>query len=153
VTQHFWRISGDNSLSGEGGLLYSARWHTIGRRIVYLAESPPGALIETLVHAELNHKDWPRFYDLMQVATRDNVQMESLAVPPTDEWRRSDHITRMLGDAWLLSGATALARVPSAILPDTWNVLLNPRHPEAAQVAIVKVTRVDYDLRLFRQDL
>lgn len=150
---NLWRISGHNSLSGEGGLYYSARWHTAGHRIVYLAESPAGALIEALVHAELNEKSWPRFYDLMQTAAPDRVRVETLNLPAGEDWKRFTIITRGLGDDWLQSKRTALARVPSAIMPDTWNFLLNPEHPEAAEIRIIEVARAEYDPRLFpKQD-
>ena len=59
-----WRISNHNSLSGVGGLRYGARWHTSGSRIVYLAETPAGALIEIFVHLELKESDLPRCYSL-----------------------------------------------------------------------------------------
>ena len=49
----FWRISDYIDLSGEGGRKAGARWHTAGSRIVYLAESPMAALVETLVHLEV----------------------------------------------------------------------------------------------------
>jgi RES domain-containing protein len=144
-----WRISAFNSLSGEGGLYYSARWHTAGHRIVYLAESPAGALVEALVHAELNEKSWPRVYDLMRVAVPDGVQLETLNVLAREDWQKFPIVTRGLGDEWLHSKRTALARVPSAIVPNTWNVLLNPEHPAAAQIQIVQTTRAEYDPRLF----
>jgi len=144
-----WRISGFNSLSGEGGLHYPARWHTAGHRIVYLAESPAGAMVEALVHAELNEKSWPRLYDLMQVSVPDETQVESLLVTDEEDWKSFLKFTRGLGDRWLSSRRTALARVPSAILPDTWNILLNPEHPAAAQIRIVETTRAEYDPRLF----
>jgi len=153
MTRDLWRISSYNSLSGDGGLLYAARWHSVGRRIVYFAESPAGAMIEALVHVELNVRDWPLLYDLMRAAAPVDVQIESLPVPARADWRRSPLMTRSIGDAWLQSRQTALARVPSAVLPHTWNVLLNPEHPEADQVAIIKVTRAEYDSRLFMQEL
>jgi RES domain-containing protein len=152
LTRDFWRISSYNSLSGDGGLLYAARWHSAGRRIVYFAESAAGAMLEALVHLELNVKDWPLIYSLMQVSAPADLQIESLPVPTHVDWRRSPLMTRSIGDAWLQSRQTALARVPSAVLPDTWNVLLNPQHPDADQVAIIKVTRAEYDSRLFMQD-
>ena len=52
-------------------ILLSAQ--TAGHRIVYLAESPAGALVESLVHTELNERSWPRFYDLMQIAAPDDI--------------------------------------------------------------------------------
>jgi RES domain-containing protein len=152
LIRNLWRISGFNSLSGEGGLRYSARWHTAGHRIVYLAESPAGALIEHLVHLELNEKSWPGFYDLMQVAASDGIEVETLNLPAGDDWKRLPEITRGLGNEWLRSQHTALARVPSAIMPNTWNFLLNPDHSQAAEVRIIEIARVEYDPRLFPKD-
>ena len=152
MIRNLWRISGFNSLSGEGGLKYSARWHTAGHRVVYLAESPAGALIEHLVHLELNVKSWPAFYDLMQVTLPDRLEVETLSLPAGDAWKRLPSVTRGLGDEWLRSKRTALARVPSAIMPNTWNILLNPDHPEAAETQIIEIARADYDPRLFSKD-
>ena len=151
MTLNLWRISAFNSLSGDGGLYYSARWHTAGHRIVYLAESPAGALVESLVHTELNERSWPRFYDLMQIAAPDDIEIETLNVLAGDDWKRLPSITRGLGDEWLNSKRTALARVPSAIMPNTWNVLLNPEHFAAGQIRIIETTRADYDPRLFQR--
>ena len=152
MIRNLWRISGFHSLSGEGGLRYSARWHTAGHRVVYLAESPAGALIEHLVHLELNEKSWPRYYDLMQIAAPDGVEVEILSLPAGDDWKRSPLVSRGLGDEWLRSKRTLLARVPSAIMPNTWNFLLNPEHPEAQEIRIIEIARAEYDPRLFPKD-
>jgi RES domain-containing protein len=56
--------------------------------------------------------------------------------------------TRAAGDQWLSSGRTALLRVPSVIVPATWNVLLNPRHPESRQVRVIRVHLHTLDPRL-----
>ncbi|MFL6462844.1 MAG: RES domain-containing protein, partial [Bryobacteraceae bacterium] len=47
-----WRISNHADLAGIGGLRCSARWHSQGHRVVYLAWSPSAALIEAMVHLE-----------------------------------------------------------------------------------------------------
>jgi RES domain-containing protein len=146
----FWRISNHHSLSGEGGLKYAARWHSAGSRIVYLAETPAGALIEVLVHLELTVDVWPRSYNLMLVEADDDIPIETLVVPPGDDWKLSTDVTRTIGDEWLRSGRTSLGRVPSAILPSTWNYLLNPLHPEASLVRIIEEHLVDFDDRLLR---
>jgi len=143
-----WRISNYASLDGEGGLRFSARWHTAGRRIVCFAESPAGALVEALVHLELEEQDWPRSYQLFQVEHPGRMRIETLEPRPVNNWQHKPAVTRRLGDEWLRSGRSALARVPSAILPDTWNVLLNPQHEDARQVRVVRTTRAEYDPRL-----
>ena len=113
-----------------------------------MAESAAGALVESLVHTELNERNWARSYDLMQVAAPDDIEIETLNVPADDDWKRLPIITRGLGDGWLDSKRTALARVPSAILPNTWNVLLNPEHLAAGQNQDHETTRADYGLFL-----
>ena len=57
-------------------------------------------------------------------------------------------LTRALGDAWLREGATALMRVPSAIVPDAANYLLNPAHADAARIDIDSAIRAAFDPRL-----
>lgn len=141
-----WRISNYQSLSGDGGLHFSARWHTAGRPIVYLAESPAGAMIEVLVHLELDESDWPQSYHLLQVSYPDHLRMET--PKPGKSWRGSLAVSRRVGDEWLGSGRSALARVPSAILPQTWNVLLNPEHADAKGIRIVRTIKAVYDPRL-----
>ncbi len=145
-----WRISNHRSLSGEGGLKYAARWHSAGRRIVYLAESPAGAIVEVLVHLELKEDDLPRSYTLLRVAVPEGMVIESLGVPLGDAWKEDHALSRRIGDEWLAKGTSALARVPSAILPNTFNLLLNPIHRDAERVAIVQSTRAMFDLRLLK---
>jgi RES domain-containing protein len=145
-----WRISNYHSLSGDGGLQFSARWHTAGRPIVYFAESPAGAMVEALVHLEFDEQDWPRSYQLLQADYPEKLRVETLNPGGSRDWRTNVAVTRKLGDVWLRSGRSALARVPSAILPATWNVLLNPGHDEARQVRVARTVRAEYDPRLIR---
>ncbi len=145
-----WRISDYIDLSGEGGRRAGARWHTAGSRIVYMAESPMAALVETLVHLEIDSEDVPDFYTLLRIPVPDGLAVRPLNPPAGTEWKQNLELTRRIGDAWLASLETALARVPSVIAPYSWNYLLNPEHPDAKQVRIAEVIRERFDNRLFR---
>ncbi len=148
---HLWRISNHESLSGEGGLRYAARWHNAGSRIVYLAESPAGALIEVLVHLELNQFELPDTYKLLRVGLPDKIPVKAITGwEKQKDWTQRLPLTRALGDAWRSATSTVLAKVPSAIMPSTWNYLLNPDHPDAGKIKIVGVTAAQYDARLLR---
>jgi RES domain-containing protein len=147
-----WRISNYLDLSGEGGRSASARWHTEGRRVVYLAENPASALLERIVQLTDRKEDGglPLFYQLLKVTVPEESTIKSLnALAPTD-WRERTDFTRSIGDAWLASLETSLARVPSAIVPQTWNYMLNPEHPAASQVRIDEIIKERFDNRLFR---
>jgi RES domain-containing protein len=149
-----WRISEYPDLSGAGGRLGSARWHTRGRPVVYLAESPAGAMLERIVHLldmdEDGNGDLPLNYTLLQVSVPDGLDEKALNTLAPADWKAREELTRQIGDAWLAARETGLARVPSAIMPRTWNYLLNPAHPDAAQVQIAEVIKERFDNRLFR---
>ena len=141
------RISNYADLSGEGGRRFPARWHNAGRPIVYCAEHPAGALTEHLVHL-----DWdllPDRFQLLTIDVEDGVALDEIAADTLpDGWRNDLAATRAKGDAWLASGTTLLCRVPSVILPDTYNVLVNPAHPDMARTKIVNRQSVPLDSRL-----
>ena len=145
-----WRISNHHSLNGEGGRRASARWHTAGSPIVYLAASPPGALVEILVHLQLKEASLPTTFTLLRIPVPAGLRISTLRVPPGETWKENPAVTRKIGDAWLRSRRSALARVPSAVLPNTENYLLNPLHPDASRVTVAEVRRATLDPRLIR---
>jgi RES domain-containing protein len=118
--------------------------------MVYLAASPPGALIEILVHFELDESELPPAYRLLRVHVPDKIPTARLRVPAGEAWKSNLAITRKLGDAWLASQRSALARVPSVILPNTFNYLLNPLHKDAHRVRIAESLRAAFDQRLLK---
>ena len=131
-----WRLTKYRSLKGEGGTLYAARWNSVGGPIVYLASSPGSALAEVLIHLELAEDEMPSDYFYLRITAPDTFEIPLLHKPTTEPWKLDLALTRKLGDAWLKSKRSALARVPSAILPATFNYLLNPLHPDANRIKI-----------------
>ncbi len=133
-----WRISNRKSLAGEGGLRTPGRWHSRGQRIVYCASSPAAALLEVLVHLEVDLQGLPVRYRLFTIEAPADLRVDTVPagrLPP--DWPSRIDTTRAIGDDWLADGSTPLLRVPSAIVPETVNFLLNPAHPAASRVVIV----------------
>jgi RES domain-containing protein len=144
-----WRISNFVSLDGKGGLDWPGRWHNRGRPVVYCAQTPAAALLETLVHLEIPLADLPPRYRLMKIAAPDDVSVGSVAAGDLpDDWIDDPVATRTVGDEWLAARTSALLLVPSAIVPETNNVLINPDHSDAARIAIVATTAHLFDSRL-----
>jgi RES domain-containing protein len=142
-----WRISNHASLTGEGGMRASGRWHSRGHRIVYCSENPAAALLEILAHLEVDLRDLPARYQLLKLNAPNGLPVQRApALTPT--WLKRLEVTRAIGDRWLRGGRSPLLRVPSALVPDTFNVLLNPAHPQARQVTIVSVSKHVVDPRL-----
>jgi len=144
-----WRISNHRTLDGRGGLLASARWHGKGRPVVYLAETASGALAEALVHLELDPNHFPHHYKLLKAEAPDDISIRTITKADLpDNWVEDEVATRTIGDEWLALQETALLRVPSVLAPETFNVLLNPAHREAARVVVVDYREYPWDQRL-----
>lgn len=137
-----------SDLSGRGGVIAQGRWHHAGRPVVYLTDSPSSAMLETLVHLEIDPEDLPNTFQLLQVDLPDHVSEQRVGTLPTG-WREDQEMTRNIGDEWLDGGESLILEVPSAIMPHTQNFLLNPQHPEAAE-ACVKAERYPFDTRLLK---
>lgn len=147
-----WRISNHADLSGTGGLRAGGRWHSPRRPILYCRLNPAACLLEALVHIEVGRaEDLPLHYQLVAIDLPDDVL---LPAPPllVANWREDLAATRRVGDSWLRSGSSLLLPVPSAVAPETRNVLFNPLHPDALLARIGGVSRHPFDPRLFGSD-
>lgn len=144
---NLWRVSRHRDLRGAGGLRAPGRWHERGLPVVYLAETPAGALLEACVHASAN--DVPPRYTLLTLEAEGRVATSHLNVStlPKD-WIERQEVTREIGSAWLRDGRFALFRVPSALVPATFNVLLNPLHSDAARIRIQSAVQYPFDPRI-----
>jgi RES domain-containing protein len=149
-----WRIADARfgaSLSGEGGLHASGRWHRAGVRIVYLSEVLSLAALEVLVHFRRTDLAVP--FQSLRVEIPDRMGIETLAADriPAD-WRAEppSASTQALGLEWLAARRSALLRVPSAVIPQESNYLLNPLHPDAGSVRASPAEPFTFDPRLWR---
>ncbi len=127
-----WRISNYESLDGVGGLVVSARWHTKGHPIVYCTQNPATALLEALVHMEIDSEDRPERFRVLRIDGPDSISIEKIeldALPPN--WVDDVNGTQAIGDRWLSERRSLLLQVPSVLVPETWNVIVNPQHAEA----------------------
>jgi RES domain-containing protein len=144
-------MSNHLSLAGDGALRTPGRWHTRGRRVVYCAQSPAAALLEILVHFEIDIQALPVRYRLLKIEAPDDVLVQRVSVDqlPVD-WTQKTEVTRALGDRWLAQGSGALLSVPSAIVPETFNILVNPAHQDAARIVVVHAGEHAIDPRLLK---
>jgi RES domain-containing protein len=142
-----WRISNYADLSGAGGVRAGGRWHTRGRRIVYLADHPANALLEMLVH--MDRDLLPATYRLLRVIVPETIATEAVdADTLTADWRNQPATTRDIGDQWLDRSSSALLQVPSVIVPQARNFLLNPAHADAAGFTVAEAIDAPFDPRL-----
>jgi RES domain-containing protein len=118
---------------------------------VYCAPNPATALIEVLVHARIDIEDMPVNFRYLEIEAPDTLAVEDVDTGGlAQSWRTDLPATRRAGDQWLQSNRTALLRVPSVIVPATWNVLINPRRPDSGQIRVTRTLSHGIDTRLLR---
>ena len=140
----------DTAFSGEGAFLVGGRWTPPGYRAVHSAESIALAVLETLVHAP---SPTTPVHFAIALDVPDSVPITAIeadALP--GEWRNTPPPASLqrVGEHWLQSAETALLRVPSAIVPQESNYLLNPRHAAFSRIVIHEPDPFEIDGRLFR---
>jgi RES domain-containing protein len=145
-----WRVSNYSTLDGVGGLYVSGRWHTKGHPVVYCTLNPATALLETLVHMEIDAEDRPERFQVLRIEGPDTLSVEEIkagALP--SNWVEDIAFTQNVGDGWLSEAGSLLLRVPSVLVPETWNVLVNPQHAEASLLKVAMRYEHPFRARLF----
>ena len=146
-----WRISTAafvrSAFDGEGARLYGGRWNSPGTPLVYCASTASLAVLEMMV------QDQPlrARYNLIPADIPDDLPIETVAIGQLPKnWRRSDGVAslREIGAKWLTSGRTAVLRVPSAVLPQESNVLIDPRHADFRRIKTGRPESLEMDSRL-----
>lgn len=146
-----WRITREAhvALDGEGARLYGARWTPRGTPAVYAASHLSLAALEYLVH--IDAEDAPDDLVALRISVPDDVT--ELACSPASlpaNWQQtpSPSQCQAIGDDWARRGEELLLRVPSVLVPEESNVLVNPMHPGAAGVRLIGSRHFSYDVRL-----
>lgn len=145
-----WRVSNYPTLDGLGGLYVSGRWHTKGHLIIYCTLNPATALLETLVHLEIDAEDRPERFQVLRIEGPDALSIEEIkpnALP--SNWVEDIASTQNVGDVWLSEACSLLLKVPSVLVPETWNILVNPKHAEANLLKVTMTYEHPFDARLF----
>lgn len=147
-----WRISKFEDLDGLGGLRAGGRWHDKGVPIVYMADHPASAMLETLVHLEGGIDELPNDFQLLEIVVPDSLPTPAVPQSIADNITtpRLGQMSKSFGMDWLSDKTTPILRVPSAIVPNAYNWLLNPLHPDAAQCFVHAVYQAKWDPR-FRE--
>jgi RES domain-containing protein len=126
-----WRISRFSGLSGIGGMHANGRWHHAPRLALYAAEHPALALVEVLAHLRVTLDAMPTSLRLIAIDVKARASQGKTPDLPSG-WQANEPTTQGLGDAFLDGGSALMLKVPSAILPSTYNFLINPGHAQAA---------------------
>jgi RES domain-containing protein len=134
------------AFDGEGARRYGGRWNSAGVPMVYASEHESLAVLEVRVHIAMSgvYKSFAFHFDegLMRTLLVQQLPKDWQHEPPPVSLQR-------LGDQWVKAGDSVILAVPSAIVPNELNLLINPRHPDFSKIDIHTATDLTLDRRLF----
>jgi len=154
-----WRIATDtknyeaDDLSGAGAKDSGGRWNAVGDPLVYTSETQALACLETVVHLNAGGLPLNRYLVAVTIpaAVWADARTETVGSLPVG-WDAdpAGRASIQFGTAWIRSMVSALLRVPSVIVPDEYNVLINPMHPGSGGIRAKKIRKWLYDPRLVK---
>ena len=148
-----WRICkaehAATAFTGEGAILYPGRWHHAGIPVVYCSESRALAALEQLVHLHRNRL--PPHFVCFGVDIPDDLGIREVRTDDLPaEWRRQPGPPELrdIGTRWADSNESVVLAVPSVIVPEGTNYLVNPNHPDYSQLKVSDPTSFSLDPRM-----
>lgn len=156
MTVSVWRIATDSrtytadDMSGAGAKLTGGRWNETGVAATYAACTRALACLETIVH--LNAGGLPLNRYLVEIEIPDDLWAAAESVDPTAlvgwDAEPAGLTSIAFGTDWANNRRSALLLVPSVIVPEESNILINPAHADAGRISARKQRRWLYDTRL-----
>jgi RES domain-containing protein len=152
-----WRIAKQihhsTDLGGEGARLYGGRWNPIGTPVIYAAESLSLATLEIIVHLEREQLLYKRFVkipvtfesSLVFSLSRNKLPRDWDSLPPSES-------TQKLGQKWVEQAKHTILKIPSTVIREEHNFLINPGHPDFSVIEFGNPQRFEFDERLIEQE-
>lgn len=159
MSRSLWRIASDtpdyaaDDMTGKGAKQTGGRWNGVGVAMIYTSATRALSCLETFVHLNAGRLPLNRY--LVEVRVPDGIwnAAERLELSTLDlgwDAEPAGLVSIGLGTKWANDSRSALLIVPSVIVPEEANVLINPAHADAASLTARKVRKWLYDPRLSR---
>lgn len=146
-----WRLCAGrharNALSGDGARVFGGRWNDKGISLVYTSSTLALAVVEILVHVD----EVPVDFVAIRIDIPARIDIEKLSARRLPRnWRAHPAPARLqrMGTEWAQSLRSLALEVPSAVIPQERNVLINPLHPGRSILVVHKPERFVFDRRL-----
>lgn len=131
-------------LSGTGSFLHGGRWNTPGTRMIYAAENNVLAAFEVALRIPLDQIS--KNYVMISLEVPDEAELFYPKLPKN--WHTDSKLTQRIGDSFARDGKYLVMKVPSALISDSYNYLMNPANPLMKKVKLQKPRTILFDRRL-----
>lgn len=135
-------------LSGTGAKLYGGRWNSKGIAMLYASEHISLSVLEMLVHNRFT--DFEIDLDLLYISIADILEVKEVKNQKLKkDWVNDFEYTRFMGDQFIKAGTHAVLKVPSAVIKEEYNFIINPLHTDFKKIKISETIPFSTDKRIF----
>lgn len=136
-----------DDLSGTGAKLYGGRWNAKGVPVVYLASSRSLAMLELLVHLRPENLIVPYVISTIELPEDKILTVQADLLP--NDWNKDGSLLALhqLTNDFIEKSKFLMMRVPSAIVEEEYNFVLNPAHADFAKVSLLAKRSFTFDQR------
>jgi len=127
----------------------AARWNPNEVEMIYTASSRSLACLENVVHRD--KLGLSLVFNILTIECPDAIEIKTVSLKDLPaNWIDFDqmYLTQKIGEKWVKDRESAILRVPSSIVSEEVNYLINPKHPDFGQIKIVKTQPFVFDSRI-----
>lgn len=137
-----------HDLSGTGSKLYGGRWNSVGLNAIYTTENISLAILEILVHIKKYNR--PLDYHLLSINIPDTIKPAFISKEKLKKnWKDDAAYTQFIGDEFLKEKQSLILKVPSVIIDQENNFIINPAHSDSSKIKIISTKLFEFDKRLY----
>jgi len=141
----------ETTLTGIGASMVEGyRWNSICTKIVNTSESRALATLEVSVHLDIS-EDLPNDRYYLEIEVPDEIILQEVNLEDLLEgWDSKPPIliTQTIGDDFINYNEAAILKVPSSIVPQEFNYMINPNHRDASKIKVLSTAKMMFDTRL-----
>ena len=124
----------------------AARWSSKGFFLIYTAQSRALACLENLVHRSGEGSN--ALYKVMLINVPDSLKIEVLELKKLKkDWYKNYAYCQSIGNSWLNENRTVMMKVPSVVIQQEFNFLINPNHIDFKKIKLLGTEDFDFDHR------
>ena len=128
---------------------FAGRWNGTGRKVIYCAESIALAFLENMIRRQGVGFNQDFKTVILQIPEELKIQRINGKDLP-EGWRKFSDYSKCqpVGNEWYDEGVYPILKVPSAVLPESFNYVINATHPDCKKIKIIGITDLIPDERI-----
>lgn len=137
-----------DDLSGAGAKINGGRWNHKSIPCIYTSESRALSLLEYTVNVNIDEIPRALSVTTLEIPDEDILIIHEDSLP--GNWKKIPipSSTKDFGTRSLNAKVKLAIRIPSSVMPDEFNYILNPLHRNSRNIKIIEIRDLVYDVRI-----